>query len=249
MLFASTLLLAVVMRAQSPPAFDVASVKLVLPPFPPGGGPWTFSHGRFKADIAWLRGVIALAYDVRGSQVHGGPDWVDSDRYDFAAKAESADAGQDELKAMLRTMLADRFKLAVRRETQELQVYTLSLGKDGHKMQEAKADEKTYGNWAGSTRGTSVTCTRMDVAGGLVNIISNTLGSPVLDKTGLKGLYDFKLEFTDPRFHRLAGADAPADAAPDLFAAVQEQLGLKLEAKKGPVEIVIVDHIERPSAN
>jgi hypothetical protein len=113
-----------------PPAFDVASIKPIGRPPSSGGGPWTVNHGRFKADAAWVRGVIGWAYGVLTVQVRGGPDWVDSERYDFLAKAESPDAGPDEIREMLRTLLAERFKLVTRRETQQITAYTLVIRKE-----------------------------------------------------------------------------------------------------------------------
>jgi len=228
------------LQGQSPPAFDVASVKLVVGPFPSGGGPWTLNHGRFKADIAWVRAVIAVAYGIPAVQVHGGPAWLDSERYDFAAKTDNADAGPDQIRTMMQTLLADRFKLVVHRETQEIVVYTLVVGKNGSKMQEAKEGRKNYINWTGRGQVVFTECNML----GLINVLSFTVGSPVLDKTGLTGLYSFKLEYSDPRFPSQGN-----DSAPDIFTAVQEQLGLKLEAKKGPAEILVIDHIERATEN
>jgi uncharacterized protein (TIGR03435 family) len=231
------------LQSQPPPAFDVASVKLVVGPLSSGGGPWTLNHGRFKADAAWVRAVIAVAYNIPAVQVHGGPGWIDSERYDFAAKADNVEAGQDQIRLMLQTLLADRFKLAVRHETQEISMYTLILGKNGAKMQEAKDGRKNYINWTGRGKVDFTECNML----GLVNVLSYTVGGTVIDKTGLKGLYTFKLEFSDPRFQRPTGEQP--DSAPDIFTAVQEQLGLKLEAGKGPADILVIDHIERASEN
>jgi uncharacterized protein (TIGR03435 family) len=231
-------------QAPAPLQFEVASVKPLGHPPASGGGPWTLNHGRFKADQAWIRGVIALAYSLLPVQVHGGPSWIDSERYDFVAKAESPDASQDQLRAMLQSLLTDRFKLVVHRETQEVPVYTLAVGKSGSKMQESKDGRKNYINWTGPGQ---VVFTESGMLG-LISILSSTVGGPVVDKTGLTGFYSYKLEFTDPRFQR-PGSQPSVDAAPDIFRAVQEQLGLKLEAKKGPVEVLVVDHAERASEN
>jgi uncharacterized protein (TIGR03435 family) len=131
----------------TPREFEVASVKPIGRP--PGGGPWIVSHGRFKADGAGLRGVIGFAYSILAVQVQGGPAWLDTERYHFVAKAESAEASTDQIRAMLQTLLADRFKLAVHRETRELLVYTLVVGKNGLKLQEEKDGRKNYINWIG----------------------------------------------------------------------------------------------------
>ena len=230
-----------------PPAFEVASIRLVAPPYPTGGGPWTVDHGRFRAPVAKVRGVIGWAYGVRGpTLVHGGPDWLDTEPFDFEAKAANPDADEDQIWAMVRTLLADRFKLTVHRETHEAQVYTLVVGKKGPKMQETEG-QKSYINWTGPDQ---VVFSEADTSG-LISILSQTLGSPVLDKTGLKGFYNFKLEFKDPRWRSPRGGPLPPEleSRPDIYEALQDQLGLKLEATKGSVEIVVIDHIERPSEN
>jgi uncharacterized protein (TIGR03435 family) len=226
----------------APPAFDVASIKPVAPPFPNGAGPWTTTHGRFRTEVTDVRAVIGWAYNVLVSQVKGGPDWIDSEPYDFDARADNSDAGPKQIRVMLQTLLADRFKLAVHRETQTAQVYTLTVGKNGSKLQDAKDGRKNYINQTGPGQ---VTFTENQGLHGLINVLSTLLSAPVLDETGLTGYYNFSLDFTNPRDPRPRQADSP----PELFTAVQEQLGLKLEAKKGPVEVLVIDHMERPSAN
>ncbi len=214
--------------APKPLTFEVASIRPLAPPYPSGGGPWTVSHGQFRAQTGWVRGVIAWAHDVLAVQVRGGPSWIDSDLYDFAANAADKDAGPEQIKAMIRALLADRFKLVVHHETQELQAYTLVIGKNGSKMEESTEGKKNYINWTGSGQVEFTECSLLC----LINVLSTTLGSPVIDQTGLKGQYTFKLEFTDPRAPTPRNDGPPqADARPSLFAAVQDQLGLKLEAK------------------
>ena len=162
-------------QALPPLQFEVASVKPLGHPPGPGGGPWTVNHGRFKADAAWVRGVIGLAYDVMAVQVRGGPSWIDTERYDFVAKAESPDATTAQLRVMLQSLLADRFKLVVHRETKELPVYTLTVGKNGSKMQESKDGRKNYINWTGPGQ---VVFTEISIRGGLINVLSGALASP-----------------------------------------------------------------------
>jgi len=124
---------------------------------------------------------------------------------------------------MLQTLLTNRFKLIAHHETQEGQIYTLTVGKNGSILQDAKEGRKNYINWTGPGQ---VTFTENSTLLGLVNILSSLLGSPVLD----------------PRPRQ-------TDPAPDLFTAIQEQLGLRLQAAKGAVEVLVVDHMERPTAN
>jgi uncharacterized protein (TIGR03435 family) len=230
----------------APPAFEVASIKPVAPPIPSGGGPWTVDHGRFIAQTGWVRAVIGWAYNVLPPvKVRGGPTWIDSDPYYFEAKAEDPNAGPEQISVMVQTLLVERFKLVVHRETQEERVYTLVVGKNGSKMQEAKDGRPAHIDFPGPGQ---VVCTEYSLVG-LSYFLSNILQSPVLDNTRLKGFYNFSLEYADPRWGSVDHLARQLASRPDIFSAVQEQLGLKLEAKKGPVEILVVDHIERPSEN
>lgn len=165
-----------------------------------------------------------------------------SDLYKIAAKAEKPDLSDngDQIREMLRTLLADRFKFATHRETKQLAVYSLVVGKGGSKMVEVKDDPPAAPSFA---FGAVMSFRSMPLAG-LVNYLANVLGSPVHDDTGLKGRYIFTLEFLRPGRTATAG-----ETTPDLFEAVQEQLGLKLEGKKGSVEVLIVDHAEKASEN
>ena len=175
-------------------------------------------------------------------QVKGGPDWIDREPYDFDARAGDPEAGPEQIRTMLQALLAERFKMVVHRDTQQGQVYTLVVGKNGSKLQDAKDGRKNYINWTGPGH---VTFTENSTLLGLIAILANSLGAPVFDETGIKGSYNFSLEFTDPRDPRARQADSP----PDLITAVQEQLGLRLQAARGPVEVLVVDYIERPSEN
>lgn len=253
-LLAASLVIAVVtgceMRGQSQPsmapsAFEVASVKPTGRPPSSSSTGWTVSHGTFTAHDAWVRAMVAVAYGVHAAQVHGGPAWIDTEQYDVIAKAGSTDVSLDQMRPMLRTLLAERFKLVAHHETQEGHIYALIVGNSGSKMQEARDAEKTYVSAVGKGH---LICTRMNMLG-LVITLSNMLGTPVIDKTGLTGFYEFSLEWTDPLSRPANGSAQPLDAPPDIFAAVQDQLGLKLEARKGPVEIVVIDHIEKASEN
>jgi uncharacterized protein (TIGR03435 family) len=231
--------------AAVPATFDVASIRPVAPPYPSGGGPWTVNHGKFRAQIASVRSVIAYAYNLMNPQVRGGPDWLDRQPYDFNAESDT-DANATQVRQMLQTLLADRFKLMAHHDTEETEVFVLSLGKNGTKMQqsEEKDGRKGYGNWTGPGQGEFTNMTML----GLVNVLSGVLRSPVVDRTGLKGLFNFKLDFSIPRPPQPGGL-LPDDSRPDIFAAVQEQLGLKLESTKSQLDTLIIDHIEPPAEN
>jgi uncharacterized protein (TIGR03435 family) len=227
---------------QTAPAFEVASVKLVPPPIPTGGGAWTVTHGRFRAETGYVRGMIAWGYEVPPGLVKGGPEWMDREVYSVDAKAEDPEAGPEQIRAMLKSLLIDRFKIGVHRETKEGQVYKLQVAKGGSKLQDAKGGRRNYINWTGLGR---VTFTENTTLLGLINILSDDLGAPVIDETGITGSHNFSLEFLDPRFPRPTQGDSP----PELPAALQEQLGLRLEAARAPIEFLVVDRLERPSAN
>lgn len=223
-------------------SFEVASIKPVPPPIPTGGGAWIVDHGRFRAETGYVRGMIAFAYNVPPGLIKGAPDWMDREVYAVEARAEDPEAGPEQIRVMLKSLLIGRFKLAAHRETQQGQVYKLQVAKGGSKLQDAKDGRRNYINWSGLGR---VTFTENTTLAGLINILSDDLGAPVIDETGITGSHNFSLEFTDPRYPRPAQADSP----PELPAALQEQLGLRLEAAKQPIEVLIVDHLEKPSAN
>jgi uncharacterized protein (TIGR03435 family) len=215
-------------------SFEVASVKPVRPPAGPHVVSLIINHERLNIEAAELRQIVGLAYGIQRIRVLGGPGWADSDQFDIVAKAESADATRDEMRSMLQTLLAERFKLAVHRETKEIPAYSLVLAKSGSKLKESTPDTKS--GLANTVRptGEQLTIFESSPLRILVNMLANTLGSPVVDKTGLDGLYDYTFEWPD--------------AGSSLFASV-DQLGLKLEAKKAPVEVVVMDRAEHPSAN
>jgi uncharacterized protein (TIGR03435 family) len=224
--------------------------------------------------------MISIAYRVERFRVSGGPSWLPSERFDIVAKMDAAtvdalgkfspDKRVLAQRQMLQKFLADRFRLTAHRETKELTVYKLVVAKGGPKLQEAKPGD-TYPNakpyfdgthpGAGTMRGGvlegEVTAQAVPIAM-LVQNLTGMLGHPVADETGLKGVYDFKLQFTpDDRLQPPSGTTSgfrfpipPADSnAPSLFDALPEQLGLKLESGKGPVEVIVIDHVERPSPN
>jgi len=225
--------------------------------------------------------LIHAAYRVEYNQIAGAPSWLNSDHYDIDAKMDSAtadalhklseDQGRIERQKMLQALLADRFKLAIHRETKELPVYALVVAKNGPKLQEAKPGD-TYPNGFKGPEGQpghgmsfmngngSLTCQGVPIAN-LVGLLSLQLGRTVVDKTGLTSKYDFTLKWTPDESQGAmfkgpgsgpqgSASPPPPDASgPSIFTALQEQLGLKLESQKGPVEILVINHAEQPSEN
>ena len=225
----------------SPSEFEVASIKLVEHPVPLHAVSLNINHGTLTMDAAALRQMIGLAYGIQRVRVLGGPSWLDSDLYDVVAKGEKSDASPDEIRAMLQTLLADRFQLKIHRETKVLTVYSLEVGRNGSKLNEAKVGEVAGVGPISPASGLTV---RKGSIRLLVNTLANILGSPVVDKTGLAGTYDFTLQWANPN-----ALNGPDSAFPSLVTAVQEQLGLRLESQKGPGEVLVVDHAEKASAN
>jgi uncharacterized protein (TIGR03435 family) len=236
------------------PTFDVASIK----PSDPAAKIAINRSGYHLATTGTsLLFLITWAYDVHPERVVGQPKWLDSARYDITANASeqgSAPRRPNEpsaLQKMMQSLLADRFKLVLHKETREAPMYALVIAKDGPKVHLAPAPESMNQNpfsmpGMGTLIGTQVT------AEALAKVLANQLGRSVEDETALKGVFDFKLiwapELPPSEMHREAAAMMAN--RPSLFTAVQEQLGLKLEARKGKVEVLVIDHIENaPSEN
>jgi uncharacterized protein (TIGR03435 family) len=184
--------------------------------------------------------MIYTAYHLRPDQVVGLPGWAASEHYDLEATAGHA-ITVEQMRAMLQTLLAQRFQLQVHRETREIAMYSLALGKNGPKFKESEVDETPKGSIMGDGVGMHMVVAKGTMAQLASRLSSNGAGRPVMDKTGLTGIYSFKLDWVNDT--------AAAGDLPSLAVALQEQLGLKLEAAKGPVEFIVVDHVERPSAN
>lgn len=236
--------------------FEVASVKPNLSGAQ-GGSVRLTPGGRLVAQNAPMRMLITAAYDVRDFQLLGGPAWMASERFDIEAKA-AGNPSQDQISQMLQALLAERFQLMVHRETRELPIYRLMVAKGGSKLQAAKAGECTpmvppparfdpatlrpcggFNNNVGMMLGGRVAMAKL--ASGL----SRTLGRTVVDETGLSGSYDIELRWTPDDAQPAPDSAAP----PSFFTAIQEQLGLRLESGRGPVEVLVVDRVERPTGN
>jgi uncharacterized protein (TIGR03435 family) len=226
-----------------PSEFEVASVRPVAPSVEFHQTVFNLRPGRFDAEFAALRQLEGVAYGVQRVRVVGGPELMDSDQYEVHAEAESATATVDQVREMLQALLADRFKLAVHRETRQLPAYTLSLDKGGSKLEESKDPEAKPIFSPERGQGAVRTSFKNMTIAGLVNTIANVLGNPVRDETGLTGRYNFTLEWMPPA--RLAAGDS----GPSIEDAVREQLGLRLEVRKLATEVLVVEHAEKASGN
>lgn len=203
--------------------------------------------GRLTVTNFSLKFIIGQAYGVPEDRIVGGPAWIDSDKFDIVAKAES-NADKQQVRLMLQPLLGERFKLAVRRETRELPVYELVIAKNGPRFPESKV-----GDPGPSPTAENQVVRVLGPASLFVDNLSILLGRPVIDKTRISGMHNFTvvmkrdepLAATVEIGNPVVRSSAPAS----IFSALQEQLGLKLESKKGPVEVLVIDHVERPSAN
>jgi uncharacterized protein (TIGR03435 family) len=226
------LLLATFAFAQ-PPAFEAATIKPSKSQ--PGRAATHTRTGMIVLTGKTLKGLICSAYDVKDFQISGGPKWMDDDRYDVNAKAEGA-ANGTQLAMMLQTLLADRFQLAIHHEQKVGPAYALVVVKSGLKI---KPSEGATGTNSKGGKG-QLTVTGMPMSE-LADLLARELKTPVVDLTATPGAYDFKLEWS-------TGGDANDDQSA-LFAALQSQLGVKLESHKLPVDMIVVDKAEKPSEN
>jgi uncharacterized protein (TIGR03435 family) len=229
--------------AQSPPAFEVASIK------PNKSGTRAIGNKFEPQRMSWtnvpLKNLIQAAYHIQSYQLLGAAPWVAADTWDIDARTESPATMQQKME-MLQSLLADRFQLKLHRETRDLPEYKLVVAKNGPKLQPAKdSDQDATHIGRGLIENHHMTLT------GLAGFLQSELGRPVLDTTALAGSYNLKLEWIpDEGQPNSQGAIPSADATgPTIFSAIQEQLGLKLESHKGPVEVLIIDRVEKPSAN
>lgn len=247
----------ILMSAQTAPkgalSFEVASVKPGDQSIDFGGMSFT-PQGRFIATSSSLQRLIGFAYDLLNQQISGGPTWLDSAKFSIEAKADSSIqippglAGFVPMRLMLQSLLADRFKLAAHKEMREAQVYELVLDKAGSKLREAgDVGQLRFGRGELSGRGAPIEL--------LVNQLSQQLEKPVVDKTGLKGRYDFDVKWAlDPGLAggRPEGPDLPPPpdpSGPSIFTAIRTDLGLRLESAKAPIEVLVIYHVERPDPN
>jgi uncharacterized protein (TIGR03435 family) len=227
------------------PGFEVASIR-PAGPGARGGGIEITPGGRFSATNVSLRALLKFGYGIRDFQIAQPPNWFDSMHYDVLAKAER-EGGEDRMKIMVQSLLTERFELKLHRESKEMPAYVLTVSKNGAKIQSAKTGEtgRVTRKGVGVIAGASASIAQLAEA--LSDVALNgryILDRPVLDRTGLSGVYDFVLSWTPE-----PSGSTPDLSGPSLFTAVQEQLGLKLESQKAQVAIFVIDHVEKASAN
>jgi len=241
------------MAADADPVFEVATIK---PSKPEAQGKGFQIGGRQMFTInTSLSDLMTFAYGLHPRQITGGPAWLESEVYDLEAKPDGEGQPNDkQWKTMLQKLLADRFKLTFHRDKKELSVYAIVVAKGGPKLTKSEGDPNGLPGLF--FRGLGVLPARnanmADFAGVMQGAV---LDRPVVDQTGLQGRFDFTLTWTPDEFQFTSlgvrvphPTDDPA-APPDLFTAIQQQLGLRLESTKAPAEVLVIDRVEKPSAN
>jgi uncharacterized protein (TIGR03435 family) len=233
--------------------FEVATIKPSKPDQP--GKLITVQGNRLRTGNITLSDLIAFAYEVHPKQAIGAPPWAGTDKFDIEAKpeGEGAPSGK-QWKGMLQKLMADRFKLSFHREKKELPVYALSVAKTGPKLTKSGGDPNGLPALGFGKLG-NLHVTNASMAAFTQAMQAVVLDRPVVDQTGLEGRFDFDLNWTpdDSQFRGLGAKIPPpvdgAAAPPPLYTAIQEQIGLKLEATKALADVLIIDHVEKPSEN
>ena len=249
------------------PEFAVTSVKPNRTGCCTSGG---VGNGGGGGKNVTLKELIGFTYRIQQFQLSGGPPWIGSDRYDIEGKAEDPKADFEQLRLMLRSLFEARFKLKVHRETKESPAYALVVGKGGPrvKLSSDQASQDVNGPapaGAGPNRG-AVRIGVGNLVGNAVTLswfasmLSPRLDRLVIDKTNLTGRFDIRLQWAPSPGESLFGVPTEIidmngitvrldPSGPSIFSAIQEQLGLKLESTKAPVELLVIDHVEKPSEN
>jgi uncharacterized protein (TIGR03435 family) len=241
-----------------PPSFEVSTVKVNTSGSTGSHTGWRGTT--FTAINVQLKTLMQYqAFGIPGPRIMGGPKWMDSTRFDIEAKMDSAtvdrlkalppEQGKQQMQSMFQQLLTDRFQLKTHWETRELPVYALVVAnpKNGPTLEKTK-DPNHSGTSAGNGQLQANGATLADIAQVMTQEASGELGRVVIDKTGIEGKYDIRLKWT-PEMSSAPESSAPPPTGPSIFTAVQEQLGLKLESTKGPVQVLVIDSAATPSAN
>jgi uncharacterized protein (TIGR03435 family) len=232
------------MAADAHPSYEVATIK---PSDPEDGSSGFHSMGhRLFTENEPMEQLIAFAYGIHPKQIVDGPEWFSKDRWNIEGVPDVEGAPSvEQMREMLQKLLAERFGLKFHRAQRELPIYAITVAKGGPKLAVSKSDPNGVRDQTSNGNGVEQTYrfTNNSIAD-FADGMQEFLDRPVVDETGLKGKFDFMLEWTVD-----GSVSNDPKAPPGLFTAVQEQLGLKIEATKGPAEVLVIDHVERPSAN
>lgn len=234
------------------PGYEVATIKPTDPDHARSG--FTLQGRHVVAGNFTVQGMITLAYNLHPTQIAGGPDWISTDHFDMDILPDHEGLPSlEQARGIVRKLLADRFALKMHYESKQLSVYVLSVVKTGSKLTKSGADPSSPPGMGGPP-GTMMM--RNGSMAEFAQVMQGVLDRPVLDQTGLKDRYDLKLRWT-PDESQYGGRVPPqnpdnaatTESLPSLFTAIQEQIGLKLEAQKAPAKVMVIDSVEKPSAN
>jgi uncharacterized protein (TIGR03435 family) len=232
--------------------FEVATIKPSAPDAQ--NAPFRVSSGRIEILNRSLASLIREAWPLHPSQIVGANGWIETERYDILGKpAATGVPNLDQLRQILRSLLAERFNLKFHMEEKELSVYAIGMGRTGQHKLRATIIQNALP--LGDFRGAGTYIGRNDTIADLAEMLQNrVLDRPVVDRTGIVGRFDFILEWRPDEFQfegRAASMPKPpnVDALPDLFTAFQDQLGLRIEATKAPTNVFVIDSAQRPSEN
>ena len=235
------------------PGYEVATIKPTDPDHPRGG--FTLQGRHLVAGNFTVEGLITLAYNLHPTQVTGGPGWIKTDHFDMDVLPDHEGLPSlEQARGIVRKLLADRFGMKFHEDTKQLSVYVLSVAKTGPKLMRSGADPNSPPGMGGPPGRVGMRNGSMEE---FAMMMQGILDRPVLDQTGLKDRYDLALRWT-PDQSQYGGRTPPqpadagattADQPPGLFDAIQEQLGLKLEATKAPAKVMVIDSVQKPSAN
>ncbi len=236
------------------PSFEVTSVKL-------NNSGSRFSRtstgpdGSLRATNVTLRGFIPQFYGVPDYQVVGGPDWINTARFDIEGKPQAGLTDPD-VAAMMQSLFEDRFQLKIHREVRELPVFLLTVAKDGSKLQRTIEGRAALNGLKPGTSRTNATSAGGEISGSgiaipkLIEMLVTPLGRPVIDKTNVTGQFDFTLKWSSASNQLRDGLNPVAEPnGASIFTAIQEQLGLRLESSKEPVDVLVIDSMQKPTEN
>lgn len=229
--------------AQSePPQFEAASIHPTNAEEFDGPSGCLTTSGLMRCTSVTLKRCIVGAYGVGADRVLGGPDWINTDHFQITARSDQP-VGDKGLMAMLQTLLAERFKLVLHRESRRGEALVLQVAKNGPKLQPDDGARASWKNMHDHLEATKITM------GEFAEILSRNLNLPVVDRTCLTGAFNFTLHWNPDNANALQHDEAAAALRSEMSAAIARQLGLVLTSRKMPVEILVIDHAEKPSEN
>jgi uncharacterized protein (TIGR03435 family) len=229
--------------------FEAVSIKSAIAGA--RGGGYNISPGRINVKNRTLKDMVEFGWDLHDYQLTGTAGWIEGDHYEIVATTPSGPSSEQR-RLMMQAMLADRFALKIHKEPKEVSGYALVVGKSGPKIGAASSDEGELMLSRSETTGLRTLNGVSRRMPDLASILSSLLARPVVDKTGLNGRFDFHMEWSPDIGQVMESKESslPAsDTGPSIFTALQETLGLKLETQKVQVEVIVIDHAEKPTLN